>query len=323
MPICQDNHHFIRFSDALPGLSASKLLTNEGQFHVSVSPNYQGELFAVGAPAYQLVLCVHGGTVIFQRNEALAQKQIGQVRQRYQILISWRPDRIQLALIVDGQVGGDDACITVDVPPTFVPLELGRWAQRQNLLPQASYSSAAELLATVIEGIQQVQSKIHAAGCVASFWDRQGGDNEGSKRKPKLEPEAVSLIRGFLYDYSLLAGYELSHEVGAAGGSLDMKVTAPSSNGGLIKICIECKNSHSDDIFHGLTDQLPAYMRSLGADYGIYLVLWYKGKYLDRPTVDHGDLKLELTKRKPLQNIIVDSIDLSWPLAPSDRGFRF
>lgn len=323
MPVRQDHLHLIRFSDGLPGLSASKLLSNEGQFHVAASPDYEGELFAVVTLNYQLVLRVHGGIVTFQRNEAIAQKQIGHVHQRYLILVSWRPDRIQLALIIDGQVGGDDACITVDVPPTFVPLKLGRWAQRQNLLPHTSYSSPVELLATVIEGIQQVQSKIRDVGCVASFWDRQDRDGDGPKRKPKLEPEAVSLIRGFLHDHSMLAEYDLSYEVGAAGGSLDMKVTASTSNGGLIKICIECKNAHSNDLIHGLTDQLPAYMRSVGAEHGIYLMLWYKGKYLDRPADELADLKWNLTKRKPLPNIVVESIDLSWPLTPSDRGYRF
>ena len=33
----------------------------------------------------------------------------------------------------------------------------------------------------------------------------------------------------------------------------------------------------------GLTEQLPYYMRQKEAEFGIYLVLWYKGDFFDEP----------------------------------------
>jgi hypothetical protein len=84
------------------------------------------------------------------------------------------------------------------------------------------------------------------------------------------------------------------------------------------KIAIEGKNAHSADLLHGLQHQLPSYMADVRADQGIFLVLWYG---LSEESL--GDLTWRLTRARPLPNITIEAIDLAFPLAPSDRQFRY
>ncbi len=123
-----------------------------------------------------------------------------------------------------------------------------------------------------------------------------------------------------LRDQSLLLGFELSREVGAGAGSLDMKATAPLKTGELVNIAIEAKNAHSGDIEDGIRFQLPEYMKSTSSTFGIYLVLWYKCEEFEEPKTSSTDLTWGLTKNRPYQTIIVELFDLSLPIPPSKLG---
>ena len=74
---------------------------------------------------------------------------------------------------------------------------------------------------------------------------------------------------------------------------------------------------------HGLTNQLPEYMRAIDADYGIYLGLWYKCEAFDQPKESETDLGIRLMKMRPLTNIHVELFKLSLPQSPSKRSFMF
>lgn len=94
--------------------------------------------------------------------------------------------------------------------------------------------------------------------------------------KPRSEPDAQPLIKTFLQPILEEKGVQISREITAANGSLDYLCSYTGD--GLYKVGVELKNAHRTDadIVHGLTEQLPAYLKDEGTQDGIYLVLWYK-----------------------------------------------
>ena len=50
--------------------------------------------------------------------------------------------------------------------------------------------------------------------------------------------------------------------------------------------CVEFKLAHNPQLKHGLTTQLPLYLKARPSESGIYLVMWFKdeaGKYFNEP----------------------------------------
>jgi hypothetical protein len=214
MPAYEHDGIRVSFSDKLPGMSVSALLQNKCTFQVKVFRDGQGELFSLISPDYKIAMSIQDGAVVFRRNEYEARKEIGLVQRHYQILASWKPDQFQLALMIDDDVGGEDACVTVDTPPIYVPVSLLDWARRFSLLPRKTYSSAADFLSVFLESLRQAAQTIRDANCYSLFWDRQKLQGAPQRLFPKREPEAVAGIAAFLQDHSLIGGYQIFREKG-------------------------------------------------------------------------------------------------------------
>src|ERR1051326_5527222 len=128
MPAYQHEGVVARFPDAAVGLSVSALLTNSGTFHVKVTPGSRGELFALLSPEYSIQLATDNNRVRFSRNAHVVEKVIGAVSRYYQVLVSWKPDKMQVAIMIDDDLGGEDACVSLDTQPLYVPIRLLDWA---------------------------------------------------------------------------------------------------------------------------------------------------------------------------------------------------
>ena len=311
MPIYEHDGTVVSFAEKMAGLSISKLLSNKGTFHVKVfSSDAQGELFSFASELYKIRLSILNGEVIFSRNDYVARKKVGPIQRHYQIVCSWMPDKFNLAVMVDDKVGNDDACVTVETRPIYIPIDAISWARRYNLLSRSIFSSPEEFLRVVVESIQQVNRTIKKGNSVQLYWDRnrqrQRSQPAGPKLVPKREPEAMAGIVALMQDQSLLAKYELIRECATSTGSLDLRAIGQIKSGGTTTICIEGKNAHSPDLYHGITDQLPEYMDACEASYGIYLVLWYQCKEFNRPSMDSTDITWGLTKKLPCYNIIIE-----------------
>jgi len=311
-----------RFPDELVGMSISTLLTNQGTFHVKVSSVGRGELFTFLSPQFHMKLVINDGFVEFHRNTYIARKEIGSVKRHFQILISWKPGLFQLSLIVDDKTS-IDGTLTIETDPIFVPVSALDWARRFNLLPRSTYNSPAEFLGVFIESLRQTERAIRDANSYKLFWDRQKGVDEEPKLIPKREPEAMSGLAAFLQDQSLLSGFQLIQESVAGSGTLDLRAIATLGSGGFVNVCVEGKNAHSNDLKHGITDQLPSYMRSNGADYGVYLVLWYQCDEFQKPSSSETDVTWELTKLRPWKTIVVEKFNLALPISPSVRSYKY
>jgi len=133
----------------------------------------------------------------------------------------------------------------------------------------------------------------------------------------------MALIASLLGDHALVGGYELDREPSTSVGSPDLKAVAPLTGGGLARIAVEGKNAHAADLRHGLQHQLPAYMHSVGADYGVYLVLWFKCAEFPCPPEEQVDVSWPLAKLVSGSNIDVQFLDVSLPVTASDPNFSF
>ena len=324
MPDFGDENVTARFADQLMGMSVSKLLSNIGAFHVLISPGGCGEMFNLDGHGYESRLWSDGAVVHFKRNQYSASRAINFPDRYSHINLSWKFDRFQLAVWSDEEVGNDNVCETVLTPERiYVPNTLITWARRKHKLPQQAFESVAEAMGVVIEAIDQIEQRIRDSNLFSLFWDYDRTAKSKSSPKPKREPQSFGGVLGFLQDDSVLKGYTVVPEGEASSGELDAHIIVSLTSGDQGKFAIEAKNAHSPDLEHGLTDQLPEYMRAIDANYGIYLALWYKCEAFDKPEESQTDLGIRLMKMCPLKNIYVDSFDLSLPQSPSQRNFAY
>jgi hypothetical protein len=84
----------------------------------------------------------------------------------------------------------------------------------------------------------------------------------------KHESAAQLLFFGVADAYCNANNIDLNREPRVGRGSVDFKLSR-----GNLKITVEVKLSSNKKLVHGLTNQLPTYMESSDADFGIYLVL--------------------------------------------------
>jgi hypothetical protein len=113
-------------------------------------------------------------------------------------------------------------------------------------------------------------------------------------------------------------GVQISREVIAANGSLDFHCSYTKDDK-LMKVCIEMKNAHHEQLLHGLTKQLPAYLDGEATQDGIFLVLWYKGDRFARPTgFTTSDelfkhLETNIPSKYRIRIMIIDCAEKTWP----------
>jgi hypothetical protein len=321
MPVFSSGSCTVRFPDNLDGMAPSSLLLyNMNTFtvtilnpNVALNPRMSHEIFLVESTDYRMQLLIDNKCVRFRRGSFEACRSIEAARRKAQIICSWRPDQFCLTVLMDDRIG-DNPYECVDTGPIFVPQDLLQWARRQTLTERRSYKSGAEFLSVISDCLNMVGKKIEETKAFSLFWDfpRQRANIKDQRLAlPKRETQTMAGIRALLQDQSLLLAFDVSAETQAGPGILDMKLVAPLEGGGLSKIALEGKRAHSTDLEHGLEVQLPTYMRSINADHGIYLVLWFRCAEFDQPTKELVELTWHLTTLAHGRNITVKYLDLS------------
>ncbi|MCH7960562.1 MAG: hypothetical protein IID08_10535 [Candidatus Hydrogenedentes bacterium] len=322
MEFKDDEHGVIVYiNDLMPTISISSILSNTITFGCPFTASSNGRIFSLDSRDFYVRLEIQDGMVSLRRNNFEAKQDIRAAKEQFHVLGGWKPDQFQLVAMLDGDVGLDSDVVNVNTSPIYVPTRLLTWARRTSLLPQQQYSSVADFVRKIVEAIRQAQATIMRVGSHSQFWDFPRSGDDRNFPVPKSEPQAMKGVAALLQDQAALGDFELSTELNAGTGSLDMLATASLAGGGLVKIAIEAKNAHAGNINHGIEHQLPSYMYSKGADFGIYLVLWYKCQQYDEPKEGSTDLKLGLTKLRHLENMTVEILDLSLPVSPSRTNF--
>lgn len=129
--------------------------------------------------------------------------------------------------------------------------------------------------------------------------------------KPLNEPDIQPIIKTHLQLILEAKGIQISREVVAANGSLDFLCTY-NYNGNLFKVGIELKRAHHNNLLHGLSQQLPEYLKDEGTKHGIFLVLWFKNKNFMQPakydsiTALINDLEKNIPKKYQFNIMVID-----------------
>ncbi len=155
------------------------------------------------------------------------------------------------------------------------------------------YNDENDFVQTVINVFTEIQ-RILPKTKPHGFWN---------DKTPKREPEAGSTLRLLLEAICAYKNIRVYQEDPSRSGNVDFVFVGISKDSDHLELVLEIKQAHSDRLERGLTHQLPQYLRERDVKFGVYGVLWYKGRDFDRPT----DMSLEECVAK-LQRIKPDNI---------------
>jgi hypothetical protein len=261
---------------------AADLVARERTLQITLdATNFQldGHIFYLRADDYLFSADISKGHIRMRRNDyevdVLASKG-PRGSQWITIFLGWTPEKLQVSYgVIPSLSGRPNAEREVATPYTAAPPALIRWLRKQNLVETITYASEADFRYKVSSVLVTLQDTVDAMTSEDAFWDLEYDANRIISRKPKREADVHPLLHAFLLDQFLMSGIEVMPEHAMGAGRLDFLLVATVRGVGLVKTCMEVKSAHSDDLFHGLTKQLPMYMSNAGAHDGIYLVLWY------------------------------------------------
>lgn len=129
--------------------------------------------------------------------------------------------------------------------------------------------------------------------------------------KPLREDEFQDSLINMISPYLELKYISIAREPQVSEGKIDLLLTYNPSRTKLIKLCVEIKKAHNK-VELGITKQLPAYLKGMQTERGIYVVLWFKGEYINEPKEfqDIGELKIALDKISPteykIETVVLD-----------------
>ncbi|MEK6742309.1 MAG: hypothetical protein AABZ15_01795 [Nitrospirota bacterium] len=244
----------------------------------------------------------------------------------------WDPNRLHIVLLDEAYnqllLGGKEPlqavreCTSIiNTKVVLPPASLINAVRRLVVLPIMQYQSISDLCQQVAAALDTIPDKIITTNMYSAFWDNQYESRKLKLRTPKREPEIHPTIHGLLFDIAIAKNLEVSPEYQIAGGRLDFLFTGNLTTGETVSVCVEFKHAHSADLIHGLIEQLPAYMRAKGCDFGIYCVMYFKGPDFQQPVQydDHSlHLKLVATRNAAgLDNIKICIFDISRQKSPS------
>jgi hypothetical protein len=118
---------------------------------------------------------------------------------------------------------------------------------------------------------------------VDAFWDgartiTHEGERIDVPRKPKNEARIQPTIHVILDMALRPLGVQVIRESDEGIGSLDFRCMTTTTDGNPISVGIEFKLAHHKEIKHGIRSQLPAYLRAMQSQSGIFCVMWFKDK---------------------------------------------
>ena len=289
----------------------------------------------IGKKAVGLEVGFTSGSFYIARNNHKLEMHIEPDRQTgYAMCLAvWQPMELSLT-VLDKSYGeaidsGADAIAEIEkrrmvlkTVPTFPPNSLITWCRKQAIVPIITYDSLPQFYQGVTFALQAIPDKARTASIYNAFWDiTYKGTLEITPRKPKREPDIVSIIHGLLCDVAIAKNFQIPPQYPLGGGELDFLVSGQLKTMEITNVCVEFKHAHSRKLKSGLLKQLPAYMQTKGCDFGIYCVMFFKGKYFKKPEkydLEGLDFYLKnLAGSAGLSNIRILVSDLSYPIPPS------
>lgn len=255
---------------------------------VPLPSSYFHVFFLVKTGGYLLAFGRRGDRYFFRRNNTSVQLPFPPrhlMAQDMAVAITWSLEDISISGYVGsrGKQGKrprwESRFTDRKTDATVPPNSLYRWARRQLLLPNVDYSTPGQVFSVIIDALRTLNEEISITGDIGGFWDEQREGKRIKKLEPKREPIITRHIESRLRDITLQKNVDIMRESQLGNSQLDLLFSAPLRDGTTAKICVEVKKAHADDLVHGLSVQLPEYMRKVGTDYGIYCVLDFGPDY--------------------------------------------
>ncbi len=292
----------VEISPMFKGLIALiDLLRTEGQicFQAQFGPQLQGNVFKASDKEFHFIAQVLETELVIQRNNEAVSLDISQVRSssfNICFILNWSPRHLRLMCGNRGETmydTGDRHTEFVIPPPSLV-----EWARKQNLLPVNEYKTEEEFRQHIYSAILSIKNKITEIGAINGFWNISYNGSKIDSRLPKWETDIHPTIHGFLHDQMLMGSVRVIPERQTGVGDLDFSFIGAVKGRGKCEVFAEFKLAHSKDVYHGLEQQLPDYMRNKGIKYSAYCVLWFKCEWFDKPNnLSLVDMEKELTVR--------------------------
>lgn len=151
--------------------------------------------------------------------------------------------------------------------------------------------SETDLLKTIYYAITEIKHSVENRRSTHAFWNEESEITiEGKKYPVHATPKKESNIQPTLerfFDLKLKSlGIHVSRETNEGVGDLDFKFMFTTENQIRLLVCSELKLAHNEKLEHGLTKQLPAYVKANDSKSGIFLVMWFKDeekKFFNKP----------------------------------------
>jgi hypothetical protein len=268
-------------------------------------------------PEFIFMISQQDGDIVFQRNETItihtAKEHVGKT---VWIGVVWSPEVLK-TIFRSGKEVETLKSIPVNTKFTLPPSEVVIYARENNQIPKSNFESENKFVEQVHKLIQTSQIKINQTGSHIAFWNTIKQGAKIIDRKPKDETELHSILFSHFFDFCLKNGITVRQEVQRPIGNIDFLFEA-IVNDKILSVPCEVKKNHSPDLEHGLKMQLPTYMKHIGSNFGVYLILSFSGdKWKKGPTL--SDSIISLSKLNKNINIRLIGIDLSKPIQASKK----
>lgn len=253
-------------------------------------PSYSHVYFLVQAEDYTLAFWRQGNRYFFRRNDVCVCLPIPSPRaikaQKMAVAVVWRLNEIGVTgYLASSERKGPKPEWEArsrdwkETFPTIPPNSLYVWARKRLLISRRTYVRPGEVFNVVIDALQALNEDVSITSDSAGFWDEQREGNRIVKLIPKREPIITRHIESRLRDITMQKNIDIMREVEVGNSILDLLFSAPLASGSTVKVCVEVKKAHARDLAHGLSVQLPEYMRRLGTDFGVYCVIYFGEDY--------------------------------------------
>ena len=185
--------------------------------------------------------------------------------------------------------------------------------------------SETDLLKAISDAIAELKHFVENKRWIEPFWDDvRDVELDGKKIKlpaiPKKETKIQPTLYMFFYHMLKPYGIHVLRETDEGIGKLDFKFMITIESHIMLHICAEFKLAHSLKLEHGITVQLPLYLRANRSTFGLFLIMWFKDeeeKFFNKPInqnklqmIEFIEEKIKLIKAEKeidIKSILIDA----------------
>ncbi len=162
--------------------------------------------------------------------------------------------------------------------------------------------SESDFLKAISSTIAELKHYIEDRRWIEPFWDDArvieiNGEKHKIPASPKKETKIQPTLHVFFNRNLLPLGVQVLRETDEGVGKLDFKFLVTLKGNIPLNVCAEFKLAHNEELEHGLTKQLPLYLKASPSKSGIFLVMWFKddkGKYFSKPVSQNKSQMLNM-----------------------------